>query len=522
MRRRRRNRPSDRAGQSATPRTPWPSGSANGPGRRSVCGVRYGTPSLPCCAGRGRCSLPAAASPAAAELLRVAAAVESADSDADAWQMWCAATGLWSARHLSGVAGRAGVPARTSFWTAPASRWTSRCVSAAPSRSKGRPAQVPNRRDGSPCGAGGRRQAAGSRRSAERALAARSGDVPRRLVTCHQPRRRPPIVWDLLTCRAPQLHPADDGIRTSSHRGRPMDRARVPAPPECPSAVLSHAGGTRRLRELEDRGDAGMTSEATGLTTRADAQDTFVALLTTPLVSARVDAARFGAVLQHRTQLTEWAGEARLPAGDQPEAWRGCTATRWDRSEPPLPPAWDPPSAQGPRAHGADRRGLRGHRHDDDRPGPVGRRAGTVRIAWCAHHALQPGSPSRTPGVHPRARPARRAGHPAAPHLGRGAASPVGGGRDGSRRRIRDRPGRAAPVHRPVHGRAGLPAAKTRPTMPARRPKGAPTARTATRSQRMLRGRSSRTPPCSTPICTRSTPSTPAASDHGSPGTPPT
>lgn len=49
-----------------------------------------------------------------------------------------------------------------------------------------------------------------------------------------------------------------------------------------------------------------MTSEATGLTTRAEAQDTFVALLTTPFVSARVAPARFTAVLQHRAQLTEW------------------------------------------------------------------------------------------------------------------------------------------------------------------------------------------------------------------------
>jgi uncharacterized protein (TIGR02678 family) len=51
-----------------------------------------------------------------------------------------------------------------------------------------------------------------------------------------------------------------------------------------------------------------MTSEATGLTTRAEAQDTFVALLTTPFVSARVASARFAAVLQHRAQLTQWAG----------------------------------------------------------------------------------------------------------------------------------------------------------------------------------------------------------------------
>ncbi len=51
-----------------------------------------------------------------------------------------------------------------------------------------------------------------------------------------------------------------------------------------------------------------MTSEATGLTARADAQDTFVALLAAPFISARVAPARFAAVLQHRTQLTEWTG----------------------------------------------------------------------------------------------------------------------------------------------------------------------------------------------------------------------
>jgi uncharacterized protein (TIGR02678 family) len=51
-----------------------------------------------------------------------------------------------------------------------------------------------------------------------------------------------------------------------------------------------------------------VTAEATGLTTRAEAQDTFVALLTAPFVSARVAPARFTEVLAHRARLTEWAG----------------------------------------------------------------------------------------------------------------------------------------------------------------------------------------------------------------------
>lgn len=86
-----------------------------------------------------------------------------------------------------------------------------------------------------------------------------------------------------------------------------------------------------------------MSVGAEGVTIRADAQDTFVGLLTTPLISARVDAVRFGAVLRHRAQLTEWAARlgyrlvitgsvARLhrdPVGPQRTA---------------APPAWDPPS----------------------------------------------------------------------------------------------------------------------------------------------------------------------------------
>jgi Protein of unknown function (DUF2398) len=83
---------------------------------------------------------------------------------------------------------------------------------------------------------------------------------------------------------------------------------RVSLPAGAPIRRPETAGGAPRLRELANRGDPGIISEATGLTTRAEAQDTFIALLTTPFVSARVAPARFAAVLQHRAQLTEWTG----------------------------------------------------------------------------------------------------------------------------------------------------------------------------------------------------------------------
>lgn len=79
-----------------------------------------------------------------------------------------------------------------------------------------------------------------------------------------------------------------------------------------------------------------------GLTTRADAQDTFVGLLTAPLVSARMDAARFRAVIRHRAQLSEWC--ARL--GYRLVITGAVARLHRDPSGPQrtaAPPAWDPP-----------------------------------------------------------------------------------------------------------------------------------------------------------------------------------
>jgi uncharacterized protein (TIGR02678 family) len=86
-----------------------------------------------------------------------------------------------------------------------------------------------------------------------------------------------------------------------------------------------------------------VTSGATGLTTGADAQDTFVYLLTSPLVSARLHPERFSAVLRHRAKLAEWTGRLgyRLVIG-------GTVARlHRDPSGPQrtaAPPALDPPA----------------------------------------------------------------------------------------------------------------------------------------------------------------------------------
>jgi hypothetical protein len=79
-----------------------------------------------------------------------------------------------------------------------------------------------------------------------------------------------------------------------------------------------------------------------GLTARADAQEAFVGLLTAPLVSARVDAARFGAVLKHRAQLSEWCarlGYRLVIAGAIARLHRDPVGPQRTAA----PPAWDPP-----------------------------------------------------------------------------------------------------------------------------------------------------------------------------------
>jgi hypothetical protein len=79
-----------------------------------------------------------------AELLRIASAMESAASDDEAWRVWCAATGLWSARHLPGTPDEpAEAPARTSFWAAPAVPSLSRYASAVVSQSRAAPLRCP-------------------------------------------------------------------------------------------------------------------------------------------------------------------------------------------------------------------------------------------------------------------------------------------------------------------------------------------------------------------------------------------
>ena len=176
-----------------------------------------------------------------AELLRVASALESASTEADAWDVWCAATGLWSARHLSGIPAEPDTPARASFWTAPAVRVDITLRKRGAQSVKGRPAQVPNRREARRAAREAARIQRAAVECAEQAIAARSGkhlgDWPP-----VASREEADIVWDLLTS-VMRSAPGNDGVRTALTGDDRWIVFAHPAPPERLSAVLAMPEG---------------------------------------------------------------------------------------------------------------------------------------------------------------------------------------------------------------------------------------------------------------------------------------
>jgi uncharacterized protein (TIGR02677 family) len=80
------------------------------------------------------------------ELLSLAARVERAPSDAEAWALWCESTGLFGARHLSLASpAESEVGRHTSFWSAPPVPVEARLRAQGPRSRTGRPARIPDR-----------------------------------------------------------------------------------------------------------------------------------------------------------------------------------------------------------------------------------------------------------------------------------------------------------------------------------------------------------------------------------------
>lgn len=177
-----------------------------------------------------------------AELLRVAARVEAAGSDAEAWRVWCAATGLWTARHLPGTPPEPReTPSRTSFWDAPPVPVEVTLRRRGVRTARGKPAQVPDRRTAR---AAARRAAAAERAeaiAAERELLRRSGQH----LAEWEPVRLPAestLVWELLTAVLRRT-PDPEGVRLAYSRDGRWRVAAFPAPPGRPSALILLPGG---------------------------------------------------------------------------------------------------------------------------------------------------------------------------------------------------------------------------------------------------------------------------------------
>lgn len=176
-----------------------------------------------------------------AELLRIAGAVESAGSDEDAWRVWCAATGLWGARHLSGTPADPEVPPRTSFWEAPAVPIDVTLRRRGTQSVKGRPAHVPNHREARRAA---RHAAAVQRAAVERAeqvIASRSGAYLAEWPEISSGEEAV-IVWDILTAVL-RAAPDDSGVRTALSGDDRWIVMAYPAPPARRSALLATPDG---------------------------------------------------------------------------------------------------------------------------------------------------------------------------------------------------------------------------------------------------------------------------------------
>ncbi|NLE97762.1 MAG: DUF2397 domain-containing protein [Propionibacterium sp.] len=171
-----------------------------------------------------------------ADLLRLAGAIEAAPSDDDAWQIWCTATGLYSARHVADEAPEITDPAHVSAWDAPPVSLSRRLRTQGPRSLSGRPPHIVDRRTA--------REEARRRAQRERA------DVERAAATLASHSGMPLRDWPPLSAAESELlldmiaaarnHVADDG---TSHAISPDGRWNLRYHPADGSAVIDVPDG---------------------------------------------------------------------------------------------------------------------------------------------------------------------------------------------------------------------------------------------------------------------------------------
>jgi uncharacterized protein (TIGR02677 family) len=177
-----------------------------------------------------------------AELLRIAAAVESAASDSEAWHTWCAATGLWTARHLAGIPAEPDTPTRTSFWDAPAVPVDVKLRRHGAQSTKGRPAHVPNHRAARHAAREAARQQRAASERAELAIASRSGTYLAEWPALSSGEEAT-IVWELVTAIM-RTAPDETGTRAALTGDDRWLVMAYPAPLSRPSALLQTPDGS--------------------------------------------------------------------------------------------------------------------------------------------------------------------------------------------------------------------------------------------------------------------------------------
>ncbi len=206
-----------------------------------------------------------------AELLALAARLEATPTEQAGWDLWCAATGLFSARHLPGEApAPAGSPGATSFWDAEPVPVEARLRKHGPKATTGSAARIPDRTEARRAA---RQRAAETQTEAARteaAVLARSGN---RLSDWASPTGGETQMLLLLLGVVASARPGDDGVREAVTGDSRWHVRAEPAPAGAPAAVIHTPDGRlvhpdiRLHIEARDVGAARPeASEATGRT----------------------------------------------------------------------------------------------------------------------------------------------------------------------------------------------------------------------------------------------------------------
>ncbi|MEU4161706.1 DUF2397 domain-containing protein [Actinoplanes sp. NPDC026670] len=171
-----------------------------------------------------------------AELLALAGRLEAADDDAQGWAVWCAATGLFAARHLPGSGpAPAGNPGAVSFWDADAVPVAARLRKQGPRGTTGSAARIPDRSQARAAARAAAAQEQAAQARTEQAVLARSGLRLSQWRDLSEPELG--LLLELLAAIAAARPDGVSDCSATTGDGRWLLRAE-PAPAGAPTAVV--------------------------------------------------------------------------------------------------------------------------------------------------------------------------------------------------------------------------------------------------------------------------------------------